>query len=110
MGCLKRCNMQSDTARTCILAVTTGEVKVAVIGKAFSFPIQRADFFNGTSLLETVPVEFSPSLIGYPDLPSWLTFVQRNLTEDGYIYGTPNSYTDSNYNLEILAVNKNNYQ
>ena len=36
-----------------------------------------------------VPIRFAASKLHMPDLPSWLTFLQRSDLHDGFLYGTP---------------------
>jgi len=36
-----------------------------------------------------VPIKFMVSTLRLPDPPSWLTFLQRDDLQDGFLYGTP---------------------
>lgn len=35
------------------------------------------------------PITFNTNLMGYPDRPGWLRYIQRTQHSDGVLYGSP---------------------
>ncbi len=49
------------------------------------------------------PVRFIPSRVAYPDPPDWLTFLQRDSYQDGFLYGQPPATRDTErFPLEVI--------
>ncbi|XP_046614545.1 epsilon-sarcoglycan isoform X2 [Neodiprion virginianus] len=52
---------------------------------------------------------YKPSLLNAPDLPPWIHYTYSKKDESGYLYGVAPSEQD-NLTLEVVALNKNNYE
>lgn len=49
-------------------------------------------YFNSVSYLGEIsndPITFNTNLMGYPDRPGWLRYIQRTPYSDGVLYGSP---------------------
>ncbi|XP_021176748.2 alpha-sarcoglycan isoform X2 [Fundulus heteroclitus] len=58
-------------------------------------------------LLHDDPMIFKCNKQGFPDLPEWLRFIQRQPDDNGFLYGTPTS--PGKTFIEIYAINKQSY-
>ncbi|KAJ8917775.1 hypothetical protein NQ315_010681 [Exocentrus adspersus] len=53
---------------------------------------------------------YQASLLNAPDLPSWINFVYSEKRDKGYLYGVPPKQPDTKTLLEIIALNRKNYE
>ena len=53
------------------------------------------------------PVEFMPSLEGFPDTPKWVKFFQKSEFDNAYLYGTPDTdASDSNLEVSLSPIGR----
>ncbi|XP_064602747.1 epsilon-sarcoglycan-like [Liolophura sinensis] len=96
-----------------ILAACTVVSSLSVkarVGKFFIYPIHREDYFPGSLLLPSSPVEFQPFVKGEVMLPHWMTFLQADDTSDAYLYGLPEAKANDKVNLQVVGLNMDSYQ
>lgn len=48
-----------------------------------------AVFFSSLGEISNDPITFNTNLMGYPDRPGWLRYIQRTPYSDGVLYGSP---------------------
>ncbi|XP_018570617.1 epsilon-sarcoglycan isoform X2 [Anoplophora glabripennis] len=53
---------------------------------------------------------YQASLLNAPDLPSWMNFVYSKKNHTGILYGVPPNMPNTKIPLEIIALNKKNYE
>ncbi|KAJ8928234.1 hypothetical protein NQ314_019184 [Rhamnusium bicolor] len=53
---------------------------------------------------------YQASLLNAPDLPSWINFVYSKKNHSGFLYGVPPKKIKPNTPIEIVALNKKNYE
>lgn len=53
---------------------------------------------------------YQASLLNAPDLPSWMNFVYNKKNHSGILYGVPPNKPNEKVPLEIIALNKKNYE
>nr|CAI5848556.1 unnamed protein product [Callosobruchus analis] len=54
---------------------------------------------------------YEASLLNAPDLPSWINYVYSDRHHAGFLYGVPPAkYDKDNVPLEVVALNKKNYE
>lgn len=46
-------------------------------------------FFSYLGEISNDPITFNTNLMGYPDRPGWLRYIQRTPYSDGVLYGSP---------------------
>ncbi|KAJ8334198.1 hypothetical protein SKAU_G00398370 [Synaphobranchus kaupii] len=57
------------------------------------------------------PITFNTNLMGYPDRPGWLRYIQRTLHSDGVLYGSPPSeHVGRPTVIEITAYNRRTFE
>jgi hypothetical protein len=54
-------------------------------------------------------IEFIPSILNYPDLPVWMNYRHINGTNKAFLYGSPSLNDDADIDIEVIAINKYNY-
>ena len=58
-------------------------------------------------LFFAAPVEFMPSLEGFPDTPKWVKFFQKSEFDNAYLYGTPDTdASDSNLEVSLSLLGR----
>lgn len=77
----------------------------------FSYKVQPK-LFNWTFQGLTEQFRYRPTLIGKPDLPSWLSYsYESSEYHAGFLYGTPpDRLVNTEVNIEIVALNKQNFE
>lgn len=75
--------------------------------QAFYIPISKDDF--GKEFKPDDEVEFIISIDGMADLPKWINYRHQNSSGKAFLYGTPSLNDDMDINIEIIAMNKFNY-
>ncbi|KAK4875575.1 hypothetical protein RN001_011997 [Aquatica leii] len=70
----------------------------------------KPTLFNWT--YEGSPDQFvyQSSLLHYPDLPSWVNYYYSNNHHTGYLYGVPPDSLYSDVHIEVVALNRKNYE
>ncbi|XP_060528903.1 epsilon-sarcoglycan isoform X2 [Cylas formicarius] len=53
---------------------------------------------------------YEASLLNAPDLPSWIHYVYSERHHSGYLYGVPPNKNKAVVPLEVVALNKHNYE
>lgn len=76
-------------------------------------------FCNTTLSVDSIPYKFfaghpdqfvyQPSLLDAPDLPSWVSYVYSNKHHAGFLYGVPPNVNNAKIPLEVVALNRKNY-
>ncbi|XP_077405090.1 epsilon-sarcoglycan isoform X1 [Vanacampus margaritifer] len=57
------------------------------------------------------PITFNTNLLGYPDRPGWLRYIQRTLNSDGVLYGSPTAeHVGKATVIEITAYNRRTFE
>ncbi|XP_051928164.1 epsilon-sarcoglycan isoform X2 [Hippocampus zosterae] len=57
------------------------------------------------------PITFNTNLLGYPDRPGWLRYIQRTPNGDGVLYGSPTSeHVGKATIIEITAYNRRTFE
>ncbi|XP_043921880.1 epsilon-sarcoglycan isoform X3 [Protopterus annectens] len=61
--------------------------------------------------LSSDPITFSTNLMGYPDRPGWLRYIQRTPYSDGVLYGSPTAENVGRPTIiEITAYNRRTFE
>ncbi|CAG5014419.1 unnamed protein product [Parnassius apollo] len=81
----------------------------AVETEMFAVPISP-NLFNWTYQEFDEQYRFHASLKGKPELPSWLRYVYSGRHHSGFIFGTPPRGTESPINLEVIGLNRQDYE
>ncbi|KAJ8686767.1 hypothetical protein QAD02_022561 [Eretmocerus hayati] len=76
--------------------------------QVFAIPIVPS-YFNWTSDDGRNEYRYEASLLGMPDLPSWIHYTYSRETHRGYLYGVP-PRNQKSFKLEIIALNKKTYE
>lgn len=53
---------------------------------------------------------YQPSLLNNPDLPSWINYIYSNRHHAGFLYGVPPNINNAEVLVEIVALNRKNYE
>ncbi|CAL8397179.1 unnamed protein product [Gadus morhua 'NCC'] len=57
------------------------------------------------------PITFNTNLMGYPDRPGWLRYIQRTTHSDGVLYGSPTGqHAGKPTIIEITAYNRRSFE
>ncbi|XP_060638224.2 epsilon-sarcoglycan isoform X2 [Anolis sagrei] len=57
------------------------------------------------------PITFNTNLMGYPDRPGWLRYIQRTPYSDGVLYGSPTiESVGKSTTIEITAYNRRTFE
>ncbi|CAH4036985.1 unnamed protein product [Pieris brassicae] len=81
----------------------------AIETEMFAIPISP-NLFNWTYQEFDQQYRFHASLIGKPELPSWLRYIYSGRHHSGFIFGTPPRGTDSPITLEVIGLNRQDYE
>lgn len=82
--------------------------KCVVSTKVFTMKVAPQLFKWDASEDQPDRYSYQPSLLGSPDLPSWMQYVYSKTFHSGFIYGTPPAH-QSDFTLEIVAVDLHSY-
>ncbi|XP_045455467.1 uncharacterized protein LOC123665169 [Melitaea cinxia] len=86
-----------------------GHVYNAVETEMFAIPISP-NLFNWTYQEFDQQYRFHASLIGKPELPSWLRYIYSGRHHSGFIFGTPPRNTKTPITLEVIGLNRQDYE
>ncbi|CAH0721046.1 unnamed protein product, partial [Brenthis ino] len=89
--------------------VSLGHVYNAVETEMFAIPISP-NLFNWTYQEFDQQYRFHASLIGKPELPSWLRYIYSGRHHSGFIFGTPPRNTASPITIEVIGLNRQDYE
>ncbi|XP_045486118.1 uncharacterized protein LOC110998769 isoform X1 [Pieris rapae] len=81
----------------------------AIETEMFAIPISP-NLFNWTYQEFDQQYRFHASLIGKPELPSWLRYIYSGRHHSGFIFGTPPRGTESPITLEVIGLNRQDYE
>ncbi|XP_038219549.1 alpha-sarcoglycan isoform X2 [Zerene cesonia] len=81
----------------------------AVETEMFAIPISP-NLFNWTYQEFDQQYRFYASLIGKPELPSWLRYIYSGRHHSGFIFGTPPRNSESPITLEVIGLNRQDYE
>ncbi|CAH2059581.1 unnamed protein product, partial [Iphiclides podalirius] len=95
---------------TLLIGLAAAEnVNDAVETEMFAVPISPG-LFNWTYQEFDEQYRFHASLKGKPELPPWLRYVYSGRHHAGFIFGTPPRGTASPVTLEIIGLNRQDYE
>ncbi|XP_013165335.1 PREDICTED: alpha-sarcoglycan isoform X2 [Papilio xuthus] len=89
--------------------VYSQNINNAVETEMFAVPI-TPNLFNWTYQEFEEQYRFHASLKGKPELPSWLRYVYSSRHHSGFIFGTPPRGTESSITLEVIGLNRQDYE
>ncbi|KAK5644790.1 hypothetical protein RI129_006090 [Pyrocoelia pectoralis] len=69
----------------------------------------KPSLFNWTYEGNPDQFVYQPSLLHSPDLPSWINYYYSNHHHTGYLYGVPPDSLHTDVKIEIVALNRQNY-
>ncbi|XP_031764263.2 epsilon-sarcoglycan isoform X2 [Galleria mellonella] len=81
----------------------------AVETEMFAIPISP-NLFNWTYQEFDQQYRFHASLKGKPELPSWLRYIYSGRHHSGFIFGTPPRGTKKPIMLEVIGLNRQDYE
>ncbi|KAH8374486.1 hypothetical protein KR200_009650 [Drosophila serrata] len=82
----------------------------ASVGELFTYKIEP-QLFNWTHQVISEQFRYRPSLMNYPDLPSWMRYMYSHEYHAGFLYGTPpESTAGKDISLDVVALNRQNYE
>lgn len=92
-----------------ILSVVCAKDQNVLTTEVFAIPLDPP-MFNWT--YEGIEDQFvyQASLKGLPDLPSWINYIYSAQHHSGFLYGVPPTSHKGSFPLEIIALNKRNYE
>ncbi|CAH1170470.1 unnamed protein product [Phaedon cochleariae] len=92
-----------------VCSLATGKEANVLMTEVFAIPLDPG-MFNWT--FEGVEHQFvyQASLLSAPDLPSWISYVYSDQHHSGFLYGVPPQRNQAEIPLEVIALNKNNYE
>ncbi|KAK9965059.1 hypothetical protein ABG768_004171 [Culter alburnus] len=99
------------------LVVRADIITDAPVGQLFVYELHREVFQSEFEPFHKVfhghvyndPMVFKCNKERFPDLPQWLRFTQRDLYENGFLYGTPLPQDKGRNIIEIFVINKRSY-
>ncbi|XP_073963378.1 sarcoglycan alpha isoform X1 [Choristoneura fumiferana] len=92
-----------------LTVITSGHVHNAVETEMFAIPISP-NLFNWTYQEFDQQYRFHAALLGKPELPSWLRYIYSGRHHSGFIFGTPPRGTKSPITLEVIGLNRQDYE
>ncbi|KAG7297332.1 hypothetical protein JYU34_019303 [Plutella xylostella] len=101
--------LQLSSLVAIIATVVSQQTYNAVETEMFSIPISP-NMFNWTYQEFDQQYRFQGSLIGKPELPSWLRYIYSGRHHSGFIFGTPPRGTKSPITLEVIGLNRQDYE
>ncbi|XP_043244935.1 alpha-sarcoglycan-like isoform X1 [Amphibalanus amphitrite] len=78
-------------------------------GEVFSIILNSSLLSGAADNRANDTLRFSPSLLGAPDLPDWLSYGYSEQLRCGVVYGVPPPHLDE-FRLEIIVTNLRTYQ
>ncbi|XP_041985379.1 epsilon-sarcoglycan isoform X2 [Aricia agestis] len=75
----------------------------------FAIPISP-NLFNWTYQEFDQQYRFHASLVGKPELPSWMRYIYSGRHHSGFIFGTPPRKSQSPLTLEVIGLNRQDYE
>lgn len=91
------------------LSAASAHMHYAAETEMFSIPISP-NLFNWTYQEFDQQYRFHASLQGKPELPSWLRYIYSGRHHSGFIFGTPPRGTKSPIIIEIVGLNRQDYE
>ncbi|RVE52751.1 hypothetical protein evm_002624 [Chilo suppressalis] len=96
-------------AFTITTVAASTHVHNAVETEMFAIPISP-NLFNWTYQEFDQQYRFHASLHGKPELPSWLRYIYSGRHHSGFIFGTPPRSTKSPITIEVIGLNRQDYE
>ncbi|KAL0860852.1 hypothetical protein ABMA27_009390 [Loxostege sticticalis] len=90
-------------------ATASTHVHNAVETEMFAIPISP-NLFNWTYQEFDQQYRFHASMQGKPELPSWLRYIYSGRHHSGFIFGTPPRRTNKPITLEVIGLNRQDYE
>ncbi|KAK9869806.1 hypothetical protein WA026_003538 [Henosepilachna vigintioctopunctata] len=91
-----------------LLTSISAEEENVLLTEVFTIAISPSTF-NWTYEGETHQYVYQASLLDAPDLPSWIKYVFSEKHRKGFLYGVPPNRNKPIIPLQIVALNKKNY-
>ncbi|KAJ0170910.1 hypothetical protein K1T71_013682 [Dendrolimus kikuchii] len=91
------------------LSAASAHIHNAVETEMFSIPISP-NLFNWTYQEFDQQYRFHASLMGKPELPSWLRYIYSGRHHSGFIFGTPPRNTKQPIIIEVIGLNRQDYE
>lgn len=82
--------------------------KCVISTKVFTMKVEPPLFKWNVSDEKPDRYSYQPSLLGSPDLPSWMQYVYSKTHHSGFVFGTPPAH-QTDFTLEIVAVDLESY-
>ncbi|XP_028157134.1 uncharacterized protein LOC135083856 isoform X3 [Ostrinia nubilalis] len=104
--------MGNDTFLTLLIvasATASTHVHNAVETEMFAIPISP-NLFNWTYQEFDQQYRFHAAMRGKPELPSWLRYIYSGRHHSGFIFGTPPRGTNKPITLEVIGLNRQDYE
>ncbi|KAL4707046.1 hypothetical protein ACJJTC_014325 [Scirpophaga incertulas] len=92
-----------------LINIAVSHVHYAVETEMFAIPISP-NLFNWTYQEFDQQYRFHASLQGKPELPSWLRYIYSGRHHSGFIFGTPPRATKAPIVLEVIGLNRQDYE
>ncbi|CAB3222981.1 unnamed protein product [Arctia plantaginis] len=92
-----------------LAAVSTAHIHNAVETEMFAIPISP-NLFNWTYQEFDQQYRFHASLLGKPELPSWLRYIYSGRHHSGFIFGTPPRGSAGPITLEVIGLNRQDFE
>ncbi|XP_012545774.2 alpha-sarcoglycan isoform X1 [Bombyx mori] len=89
--------------------VVSAQVHTAVETEMFAIPISP-NLFNWTYQEFDQQYRFHASLLGKPELPQWLHYIYSGRHHSGFIFGTPPRGTEGPLTLEVIGLNRQDFE
>ncbi|KAG5884853.1 hypothetical protein JTB14_036088 [Gonioctena quinquepunctata] len=80
-----------------------------LISEVFAIPLDPP-MFNWTYEGMKNQFIYQASLLNAPDLPSWINYVYSERHHSGFLYGVPPNKNKERVPIEVIALNKKNYE
>nr|XP_049705074.1 uncharacterized protein LOC110381099 isoform X1 [Helicoverpa armigera] len=90
-------------------SASTAHVHHAVETEMFAIPISP-NLFNWTYQEFDQQYRFHASMLGKPELPSWLRYIYSGRHHSGFIFGTPPRGSRGPITLEVIGLNRQDYE
>ncbi|XP_068189869.1 epsilon-sarcoglycan isoform X2 [Antennarius striatus] len=116
VGIKQRTSLYSDVVT--ILSRSHGDRNVYPSAGVLFVHVLEREYFKGefppypkSGDASSDPITFNTNLMGYPDRPGWLRYIQRTPHSDGVLYGSPTAeHVGKATVIEITAYNRRTFE
>lgn len=92
-----------------VAAATAAKEENVLMTEVFEIVVSPP-LFNWTFEGNPDQYVYQPSLLNYPDLPSWINYVFSERHHCGFLYGVPPPENGKKVQLGVVALNRRNYE